>query len=163
MKRILVMGRQGSGKSTFAKLLGKKLGIEVIHLDTHFHKNGWQRVTKEEWQEIQKKLVKKKTWIMDGTYLSSLKPRIEAADTVIFLDTPAHVSIYRALQRYLKNKGKVRADLKDGMHEKIDLRFIRKIITFSTTKVTKYVSKYPHIKTIFLKNKQDIESYLNSF
>jgi adenylate kinase family enzyme len=162
MKKILVMGRQGSGKSTFAKKLGEKLGIEVIHLDNHFHKNGWERVTKDEWRTIQAKLVSKKEWIIDGTYLSSIKPRLETADTVIFLDLPAWVSIYRAFKRYMKNKGKVRSDLKDGMHEKIDFRFIKKITTFSKRNVLAKVKEYPNVKTYILQNSKEVDKFIHN-
>ena len=156
------MGRQGSGKSTFAKALGEKLGHEVIHLDKKYHKNGWERVTKEEWAETQKEILKKTRWIIDGTYLSSIDPRLEKADTAILLDLPARNSIFRAIRRYLQYRGKVRQEMNEGMHERVTLRFIRKITTFSPKKVIQKVKEYPQVRLIILKSEKEIEKFLES-
>lgn len=155
------MGRQGSGKSTFTTQLAQKLHVEAIHLDNHFHKNGWQRVTKEEWAQIQKELLKKEKWVIDGTYLSSIEPRLQAADTAVFLDIPAHISIFRALRRYWKHKGGARPDFNAGRHERITWRFIKKITTFSKKKVLEKLKENPNIKVIILKSSKEIESFLN--
>src|SRR4029077_16885614 len=42
MNRIMVVGNAGAGKSTFARRLGGKLALPVIHLDSHFWRPGWQ-------------------------------------------------------------------------------------------------------------------------
>lgn len=156
------MGRQGSGKSTFTKQLAEKLGIEAIHLDNLYHKNGWERVTKAEWHEIQKKFLKKKEWVIDGTYLSSIEPRLRLADTVIFLDFPAYVSVSRALRRFWHYKGGTRPDVSSGMQEKITWRFIRKITTFSRKRVIDTIKENPEVKMIVLKNAKDVENFLNN-
>ena len=52
MKRILIIGNGGSGKSTFAKKLHKKLNLELIHLDNLFWKPNWVQTPKLEWHNV---------------------------------------------------------------------------------------------------------------
>ena len=85
-KRILVIGSSGAGKSTLSKKLNSLLSLPVIHLDVHYHNPNWQEPTKEEWEIILKKLVRKPKWIMDGNYSDSFDIRIPRADTIIYLD-----------------------------------------------------------------------------
>jgi adenylate kinase family enzyme len=60
MKRILVIGSSGSGKSTFARRLGELLSLEVIHLDRLFRSSGWIETPKNEWRtKVAKSLLKK--------------------------------------------------------------------------------------------------------
>lgn len=77
MKRIIIIGWSGSGKSTFAQRLGKKLNIEVIHLDKIYHLPGWQQMDSDKFREIVSDLVKKEEWIIDGHYGKTMDLRIE--------------------------------------------------------------------------------------
>lgn len=47
MKRIMVIGCSGSGKSTFALELGRITGIEVTHLDRLNWRAGWKEVSRK--------------------------------------------------------------------------------------------------------------------
>jgi adenylate kinase family enzyme len=51
MKRILIIGCGGAGKSTLARQLGDKLGLPVVHLDKLFWHPGWVESSKEEIDE----------------------------------------------------------------------------------------------------------------
>jgi hypothetical protein len=42
MRRIIVVGSQGSGKTSFALKLGRKLGLPVVHLDVLYGRPGWK-------------------------------------------------------------------------------------------------------------------------
>ncbi|HCQ89435.1 MAG TPA: hypothetical protein DIU45_06405, partial [Clostridium sp.] len=64
MKKIMILGSAGSGKSTMAKRIGEITDIEVIHLDTLFWAPGWIRVPSEEFEERVKSYVEKESWIM---------------------------------------------------------------------------------------------------
>ena len=57
MKKVLVIGSGGAGKSTFARRLSKKTGLEVIHLDQLYWKPNWVETPKDEWQEIVKEII----------------------------------------------------------------------------------------------------------
>ncbi len=63
MKKILVIGSGGAGKSTFAKRLGRNLKLEVIHLDSLYWSPGWVEMPRDKWRAIVEGLVKGDSWI----------------------------------------------------------------------------------------------------
>ena len=102
MRRVLVIGCGGAGKSTLARKLGERLGLEVIHLDVHFWRPGWVQTPDEEWIPIVDELIEKESWIIDGSFNGTLDRRMARADTVIFLDLPRWRCLVRAIKRLLK-------------------------------------------------------------
>ncbi|WP_337956063.1 hypothetical protein [Alicyclobacillus herbarius] len=127
MKRIAIIGSPGAGKSTFACRLGDITGIEVFHLDRLFWHPGWVEMPRPEWMELQRKLVQRPSWIIDGNYGSTMDIRIQAADTVIFLDVPRRVCLWRVMKRVIRYHGQTRPDMGAHCPEKIDLEFFRYI------------------------------------
>jgi adenylate kinase family enzyme len=123
MKRILIIGSGGAGKSTLARRLGERTGIEVIHLDNLFWHPGWVRTEKAEWLEIVRQAIAKESWIMDGNFGSTLEMRVVAADTIIFLDMPRYICIYRILKRWIMYRNTNRPDMTPGCDEKVDWEF----------------------------------------
>ena len=73
MKKVLVIGCCGAGKSTFSKTLQSILKLELIHLDQYYHKPNWEEPEKEQWEGIVNNLVQKPSWIMDGNYKGTLE------------------------------------------------------------------------------------------
>ena len=68
MERILIIGCSGSGKSTLARALGEKLDIPVVHLDQLWWKEGWENVTREEFDSRLAMAMNGDQWIIDGNY-----------------------------------------------------------------------------------------------
>ena len=99
MKRIAIIGSGGAGKSTFARELGEILNITPTHLDVHYWRPGWQETPRDAWREIQKELLEGERWIMDGNYGGTMDLRLEAADTIIFLDMPRLLCVWRVLKQ----------------------------------------------------------------
>ena len=66
MRRIIVLGRGGAGKSTLARQLGEITGLPVIELDKLFWRPGLLPTPRDEWIHLQQKLVREEKWIMDG-------------------------------------------------------------------------------------------------
>mgnify|MGYP002149391403 FL=1 len=83
MKKILVIGSGGAGKSTFATRLGELLRINVVHLDRLHWKPGWVEPSKAEWAETVNELISREAWVMDGNYSGTLEQRLAACDTVV--------------------------------------------------------------------------------
>ena len=84
MDKIVIIGSPGAGKTTLARALGPLLKVKVFHLDRLFWQRDWKGKTTETRIDILQHLVQEKQWIIEGTYLSSSEPRLDAADTIIF-------------------------------------------------------------------------------
>lgn len=130
MRRILILGSAGSGKSTLARQLGALLNLEVIHLDFYWWQEGWRPAPRDLWLEKVFEFIKLDSWIMDGNYLQTLPLRLEAADTVIFLDFPRSLCLWRVIKRRFEYRGKSRPDMAPGCPEKIDWEFLKWIWRF---------------------------------
>jgi adenylate kinase family enzyme len=83
MRRVLVIGISGAGKSTFSQALATKTGLPLIHLDKEFWRPGWVQTPRQEWRARVSELAARERWIMDGNYDSSLDLRLPRADTVL--------------------------------------------------------------------------------
>jgi len=124
MKRVVVIGSGGSGKSTFAKQLSKRTGIDAIHLDREYWRPNWEKTPADEWEAKVAEMTRKESWIMDGNFGGTRKMRMQACDTVIFLDLPRYICIYRILKRTVLYYGKTRPDMAEGCNERFDLEFL---------------------------------------
>lgn len=166
MRRIALIGSGGSGKSTLARKLGKKLNIEVYHLDALFWKPNWQPTSKEVQRKVQHELVKKEEWIIDGNYNGTMDIRLDATDTVIFLDFNRVLCTYRALKRMIQYRNRKRPDMAEGVEERFDLKFIKWIWNYPKTirpVVLKRLEKLPNDKVIIiLKSPKEAQRFLNS-
>lgn len=172
MKKIMVMGiSAGVGKSTFAQKLGEKLDIEVYHLDTLYWKPGWIEASLEEFSSKQEQiLTSKDSWILEGNYSSTYDLRIQHADTIIYLELPIRVCLYRVIKRRIQNQGKTRPDMTAGCNEKLDYKFLKFILTTYHSRKEKMKKRFeffqnmsPNNKVVQLKSKKEIEKYLESF
>ena len=88
MKRIIVIGCPGSGKSTLSRKLHKITGIPLFHLDMMYWNADRTIVDKAVFHQRLLNTIKKSEWILDGNYGSTLELRLKECDTVIFLDYP---------------------------------------------------------------------------
>jgi adenylate kinase family enzyme len=125
MRKVLVIGSGGAGKSVFASRLGALLKIEVLHLDRFYWRSGWSEPPKDQWQKTVDELLRRDAWIMDGNYSGTLARRVDACDTVIFLDLPRVLCIWRVLKRALIYRNDIRPDMAEGCPRKTQLRVHR--------------------------------------
>jgi adenylate kinase family enzyme len=164
MRKILVIGSGGAGKSTFSRRLGKALDLEVIHLDARYWHPGWVETLKPEWRRMVEELVTRDSWIMDGNYSGTFDIRFEACDTAIFLDVPRLICVWRLLKRKALYRSVGRPDMAQGCGEKLSLEFIRWVWDYPTRtrpKVMKFLREGSASKNIFrLRKRADIEGFL---
>ena len=93
MKRVIIIGNSGAGKSTFARRLRDITGLPLCYLDRIWHKADKTTVTREEFDARLAKVLAGEKWIIDGGYLRTLERRLAACDTVILLDYPLEVCL----------------------------------------------------------------------
>jgi adenylate kinase family enzyme len=101
MKRVVIIGPGASGKSILARQLGEITGLRVIELDKLFWQPGPVETPRDQWVELQQKLVGESEWIMDGDLgpYDAIEVRLGAADTIIFLDFSLVRCAWRAVRR----------------------------------------------------------------
>jgi adenylate kinase family enzyme len=164
MKRILILGSGGAGKSTFARQLAAVLKIELIHMDVLYWLPGWREPSKEEWRRIVAETVKQDSWLMDGNFTGSLDIRLPACDTVIFLDAPRLVCIWRVLKRVMLFSKYGRPDMAEGCPERFDWKFMLYLWGYPT-QVKPRIQKLINLhcegkKVVWLKSKEEMNRFL---
>ena len=93
MKRALVIGCPGAGKSTFARALRDCTGLPLYYLDQIWHRPDGSSITPQAFDERLAEILARECWIIDGNYLRTLEPRLERCDTVFLLDYPTEVCL----------------------------------------------------------------------
>jgi adenylate kinase family enzyme len=162
MQRVAVVGPGGAGKSVFAKELGRRTGLPVVHLDEHFWKPGWIETPRDEWRALQAELLAGDCWIADGNYGGTFDVRFERADTVIVLALPRLVCLARALRRSVRHRGTpVQAP---GCPERVDLTFLRWIWRYSVDsrpRLDAAIEQHEaHLRVIELNSTRDVDAFL---
>jgi adenylate kinase family enzyme len=126
----VIIGSGGAGKSTLAKRIGERRSLPVIHLDAMHWSEGWVETPAETWAERVSALVAGDTWVIDGNYGGTFDVRFRAADTIVFLDLPRWLCLWRVVRRWMRYRGQSRPDMAPGCPERLDLEFLRWIWTY---------------------------------
>lgn len=158
MNRIMVIGCPGSGKSTFSKKLHQITDLPLYHLDMMYWNADKTTVEKAVFKERIYNTIQLDKWIIDGNYGSTMELRLQACDTVIFLDYPLDV----CLEGIRERKGKKRTDIPWVEYEE-DIEFIEFVKNYnfeSRPKVIELLEKYSY-KTIYIfKNREAANNFL---
>ncbi len=130
MERIVVLGSPGAGKSRFARTLGERLGLPVIHLDALYYGPGWGAGESEDFRRRLAERMAGGRWITDGNFVSQTADlRFPAADTNVILDQPAWLRIARAAGRAVRPDIS-RPDLPTGCRDSFDMKLLTDILRF---------------------------------
>ena len=127
MKKVIVIGCPGSGKTTFAEKLHKKTGLPLDYLDAIWHKPDRTHITRDEFVDRIGEIFKEESWIIDGNYAATVEQRIIECDTVFLFDLPTEVCLQGATERL----GRDRYDM-PWIDKELDPEFRKSIENFST-------------------------------
>lgn len=130
MRRVLIIGPGGAGKSTLASRIGDALGLPVIHLDREYWQPGWVETPLPEWETRVATLTAAEAWVMDGNYGGTLPARIRASDTIVFLDLPRVTCVKHVIVRWLRYRGRTRPDMSADCPEQLTWEFLWWIWTY---------------------------------
>lgn len=159
MKKVIIIGSAGAGKSTFARKLRDKTNLPLYYLDMIWHKSDRTNISENEFDAILNNIVKKDRWIIDGNYQRTLEMRLKECDTVFLLDFPTEVCLSGAESRI----GKKREDL-PWTETEFDSEFRQFIIDFSENQlpeIYRLLEKYRKNKNIVIfHSRKETDDYL---
>ena len=161
MKKIIVIGCPGSGKSTFSRELHDKTKIPLYHLDMLFLNADKTTVEKSVFLERLNELLDKDEWILDGNFNSTMEIRMSRCDTVIFLDYPPDI----CLEGVRARRGKVRFDM-PWIETEVDPEFEQYVKDYhkeSLPTLRETLEKYKETKQIItFKTREEADRYIES-
>lgn len=160
MKKVIVIGCPGSGKSTFSRALHRITNIPLFHLDMMYWNADKTIVEKSVFLERLENAIQKDEWIIDGNYASTIELRLQACDTVIFLDYPLEVCLAGISER----KGKKRADMPWVEPENEDdeefIEFVKNYNLENRPEVIELLEKYADKKIHLFKSREEADKFL---
>lgn len=160
MKKVIVIGCPGSGKTTFAEKLNKCTGLPLYYLDTIWHKPDKTHISRDEFDERIREIFNTHEWIIDGNYNRTIEMRLQHCDTVFFFDLPTDVCLQGAKERL----GKGRYDL-PWIEKELDPEFegfIKEFAEKSLPKIYNLIEKYKAEKDVAIfKSREEADNYIN--
>lgn len=161
MRKIIVIGCPGSGKSTFSRSLSDKTGLPLYHLDMMYWNTDRTTVEKSVFRERLETVLLKDTWIIDGNYASTMEERMVACDTVFFLDYSSEV----CLKGIEARKGKARSDIPwiETDFDEEFIEFIKGYNELQRPRVLELLKKYNDKNIFIFSDREQADKFLNQF
>lgn len=161
MKKIIIIGCPGAGKSTFSRFLRDKTSLPLYYLDMLWHKPDRTTYTREEFDEKLIEILKTDKWILDGNFNRTLEMRLRECDTAFLLDFPVDVCLSGVAARI----GTKREEM-PWVEEEFDPEFKEWILNFSRDKlpyIYEMLEKYKDKNIIIFKSREELEEYKKNF
>ena len=160
MKKVIVIGCPGSGKTTFAEKLRDKTELPLYYLDAIWHKPDRTHISREEYDARLAEILARDAWIIDGNYSRTIETRLRACDTVFLFDLPVEICLDGATARL----GKERYDM-PWIDTELDPALKREIETFpdkNLPTIYALIDQYKNGKTVIVfKSREQADVFLN--
>lgn len=157
--KAVIIGCPGSGKSTFARKLGKKTETPLFYLDSINWNRDKTTVSRDIFDKRLSEILRLDEWIIDGNYERTMKRRLQACDTVFLFDIPTEICLDGTRERI----GKKCEDL-PWIATEIDEKFLEFIKNFSSENLPKIYSiltSFPNKKIIVFKSRNDADNFIS--
>ena len=159
MRKVIIIGCPGSGKTTFAEKLNKCTELPLYYLDAIWHKPDKTHISREEFDERIAEIFNQREWIIDGNYKRTIEMRLRECDTIFLFDLPTEVCLQGVIDRI----GKSRYDL-PWLETELDQEFKQFIEDFpidTLPYIYDLLEKYKADKNVFIfKSRQDADDYI---
>ena len=162
MKKVIVIGCPGSGKSVFSRELHDITGLPLYHLDLIHWRKDKTFLSREELVKKINEIGETEEWIIDGNYGATMELRMSLCDTIVFLDYPTEVCLSGIESR----RGKDRPDMPWVEREdEIDVEFIEFVKNYNTLNrpvVLERINKFPGKNVLIFTGRKEADAFLES-
>ena len=159
MRKIIIIGSPGSGKSTFSRKLRDVTGLPLFYLDMLWHLPDRTNVSREEFDRRLSEILSGEKWIIDGNYQRTLEMRLQKSDTVFLFDLPAEVCIDGARARVGIEREEipwVEDELSEEFRQSIEAFPVKQL-----PEIYRLLEKYSEGRSVkIFKSRQEADSYL---
>ncbi len=122
-RRVVVTGTSGSGKTTVAREAARALDLPHIEFDAYRHGPNWTETPDDLFRSCLSKVLKGEKWVADGNYSVARDVVWPRATTLVWLDYPIHVVMWRLFWRTIR-RGVLREELWNGNKENLWWHFV---------------------------------------
>lgn len=160
MKKVIIIGCPGSGKTTFAEKLQRVTNLPLYYLDAIWHKPDRTHISREEYDKKLSEIFQTEEWIIDGNYSRTIEERIQNSDTIFLFDLPTRVCLQGTTERL----GKERYDV-PWIDTALDPRLEQEIREFPDKvlpRIYELLTKYNDGKQVVIfKSRIEADEYLD--
>jgi len=168
MNKFIILGASGTGKTTTCRMIGEKLNLKILHLDSVYWKKNWDNISKSDFDLYMKEfLLENKSWAIDGNYSNNkhFDYRLEASDTIVYLDFGVQVSLKGIYERAKRYKHTSRADMAEGCIEGVDQEFLQYVAFYRKKNmlIKAHIKKYENKKRVLIfQSREELNSWVNT-
>jgi adenylate kinase family enzyme len=166
MKRVMIVGQPGGGKSWLARQMGARTGLPVFHMDQIHWMPGWVMRPFEDRLRMATEVENSDEWVFEGGFSQSYAHRMSRADMLIVLDPPFMLRVWRVFKRTLRDYGRSRPDLPEDCPEQFSAEFWKWIWD------TRHTARAKNLKLVeqagpgttchVLRTRQDVAQFLKT-
>lgn len=171
-RRISVVGTSGSGKTTTASLIARRLGIDHIELDALHWEPNWAEAALEVFRERVSQALSGETWVVDGNYNKTRDIVWNRADTVVWLDYTLPVILRQLVQRTMR-RSLTQEELWGGNRETLSKALFSResILLWALKTYRRRKREYPtllsqpeyaHLKLVRLRSPRETREWLST-
>lgn len=161
MKKVIIIGCPGSGKTTFAEKLNKCTGLPLYYLDAIWHKPDKTHISREEYDEKLSEIFDTPEWIIDGNYKRTIEARLQQCDTVFLFDLPTEVCLQGATERIGKGRYDlpwIETELEDEFRQ-----FIEEFPQKTLPSIYELIDKYKEEKQVIVfRSRAEADEYIKN-
>lgn len=169
MRRIMIVGQPGAGKSTLAARLSAQTGLPAIHIDKIHWQAGWIERSKADKTRLCCEAEQQSRWIFEGGHSATWPTRLARADMLVWLDLPVGLRLWRVIRRALVGLGRTRPDMAEGCPEQ--LRSLPEFTAYIWTtrwsarrKLERLILSAPdHCEVVHLRSDAESAAFLQKF
>lgn len=164
-----MLGNAGAGKTHLATALGRRLGLDVVHLDRLFWRPGWAQSSRDEFVDATRRALSSDgRWVADGNYADTFDVRVPMADLIVVLDMATALCLWPVLARSITTT--TRPDMAPGCEERILRRdyagFLRYVATYRSKRLPRLLARIAAIdhaaRVVTLRRRAEVATLIAS-